>query len=598
MGKMLPMKNVRCRMTMGVLLTCWLVVSLAALVGMYHLWWQRERVVYLGKDVLQQREIVFQRAGFFPSFVEKTELLKQQWSPSVRYTAKGDLTTSFSYIKYLLIPRIPSGKENHTLTITADAWSVVGGEERPVSEKYFAQSNTKSPVGFFLSLFFIAGVGCLLRMVFGNSLHWPEALGLACFFLLLVVLSVRFFSHSAQLAFLSVLLAGLAGWVGLLFSYFQKRYRLGSQDKGRTSCRFLYLQNILMKEKVVTGVFIAVIVLAVFWSLIMAVIVVPDDWDSWAIWGGKAKVLALGTGPLHDVTWFGHADYPLLWPAVWAFSGWLSGGWEEYWSRGWGMVFLVLCVWEIVCIVNHRSKSLSAGFFAGALLVSIPNVPLITSWGYAEAPLWLMMTCGLGTFLRWSDTEKIRDVILTALFAAAAAYTKNEGILFALLLGSLVAVTAHGRIQPFLYYCLIVVLFYSPWLYWSRIYLDLGSHATGGLHLGTETLQRAWQRFPSAFDAIRHMWLDIKQWNIVGAGIAFSLLGLPLLWRHDKQMTLSLALPLGLLVGYLVIILFHPAEIYWQIGTAWNRLTVQTIPLFLVLLVSMYWRFFKEKICD
>jgi len=72
------------------------------------------------------------------------------------------------------------------------------------------------------------------------------------------------------------------------------------------------------------------------WSLLMAVIVVPDDWDAWAIWGAKAKVLALAQGPLENVIYFGHQDYPLLWPAVWAFSGWCSGGWEEHWSRGWG----------------------------------------------------------------------------------------------------------------------------------------------------------------------------------------------------------------------------------------------------------------------
>ena len=58
----------------------------------------------------------------------------------------------------------------------------------------------------------------------------------------------------------------------------------------------------------------------------MSVVVVPDDWDAWAIWGSKARVLAQGTGPLYDVTRFGHPDYPLLWPTIWAFSGWLTGG--------------------------------------------------------------------------------------------------------------------------------------------------------------------------------------------------------------------------------------------------------------------------------
>jgi len=66
----------------------------------------------------------------------------------------------------------------------------------------------------------------------------------------------------------------------------------------------------------------------------MSVVVVPDDWDAWAIWGSRAKLLALGHSPLIDVTKFGHTDYPLLWPSIWSFSGWCAGGWEEQWSRG------------------------------------------------------------------------------------------------------------------------------------------------------------------------------------------------------------------------------------------------------------------------
>jgi hypothetical protein len=81
-------------------------------------------------------------------------------------------------------------------------------------------------------------------------------------------------------------------------------------------------------------VFTGITILAVSAAFVMAVTSVPDDWDAWAIWGARAKVLALGNGPLEDVTWFGHADYPLLWPSLWACSGWCAGGWEEQWIRG------------------------------------------------------------------------------------------------------------------------------------------------------------------------------------------------------------------------------------------------------------------------
>ncbi len=44
-----------------------------------------------------------------------------------------------------------------------------------------------------------------------------------------------------------------------------------------------------------------------------------------------------------------------------------------------------------------------------------------------------------------------------------------------------------------------------------------------------------------------------------------------------------------MLFGFVVIIVFHNEEIAWQIGTSWNRLTAQTIPLFLIATILGGW---------
>ena len=82
-------------------------------------------------------------------------------------------------------------------------------------------------------------------------------------------------------------------------------------------------------------------------------------------------------------------------------------------------------------------------------------------------------------------------------------------------------------------------------------------------------------------EAISGMWKDVRQWNIVGAGLGLAVLGTVLRRRPDAALLL---LPTGLLVGCFAVILCNSNEIYWQIGTAWNRLTVQALPLFLVVL--------------
>ncbi len=133
----------------------------------------------------------------------------------------------------------------------------------------------------------------------------------------------------------------------------------------------------------------------------MAVIVTPDDWDAWAIWGVKAKILLLGDGPVSDVTHVGHADYPLLWPLLWAFSSWFTAGWEDAWSRGWGTVLYVFVLWELAIIIYRETGRRELGLFAAALFATIPSVPLIVSWSYAETPLWLFTICCTGVLFLW-----------------------------------------------------------------------------------------------------------------------------------------------------------------------------------------------------
>ncbi|MCI5123199.1 MAG: hypothetical protein D3925_01660 [Candidatus Electrothrix sp. AR5] len=379
----------------------------------------------------------------------------------------------------------------------------------------------------------------------------------------------------------------MVGWMTIIVNYLRKEKQL-QRSKKRAEFFFAHFAGKKKTERILIGLLLGIILAAVFWSFIMSVVVVPDDWDAWAIWGSKARVLAQGTGPLYDVTRFGHPDYPLLWPTVWAFSGWLAGGWEECWSKGWGAFFLFFCVWEVVDIVREQCRSLTAGLLAGALLVSIPNVPLLASWSYAEAPLWLMMTCGLACFLRWQSGTGRDGVVIIGLFAAAAAYTKNEGILFVVLLGVLFFLSGRSSLRAASIYVLTFVLCYLLWWYWTRIYHDLGSHATSGLHLDAGSLHQAAERIPHAGEAIFKMWRDIRQWNIVGFGIAPALLWALFRLRHEKHHLLNLLLPVGMLAGYLVVILLHSNEIYWQIGTAWNRLTVQVLPLLLIILVCLY----------
>ncbi len=553
---------------------CWLIVTFAALAGMYQLWLQRERVLYLGKSPAEQRRIVFERAGLPPVLADKTAELAAQWPADFRYKARGD-ANALSYIQYLLIPRIPVSKAEHGIEVKGGTLTVSGPPVKQ-SDRVSQPEERSSPQGLILSFAVLLGWAALLRKMWRGRATWPECLALACIFITLLALPIRLFFHSAAPAFGGAVILALVGWAMLLGNALVSRLSPPARSAPAAMPG---------RERLLAGLLGLIIALALLWSFLMAVVVVPDDWDAWAMWGSKAKVLALGSGPLQDVTRFGHPDYPLLWPTVWALSGWLAGGWEECWSKGWGAVFLLLCAWEMLTAVRRQSGSLLAGFFAAALFVSVPNVPLIASWSYAEAPLWLMMTCGLSAFLRWQSDSRSADAVLAALFAAGAALTKNEGLLYALLLGLMLLGSGSGRLKAALLYLLTFAGCTAFWFWWSRLHLDLSSQAAAGLHWNAASLRHAAGRLLPAGKAIWAMWKDVRQWNLVGFGIIFALAAM----LRSRKYLRPLCLPIVLLAGYLAIILCSSNEIYWQIGTAWNRLTVQALPLLLVLLVPPVW---------
>jgi hypothetical protein len=438
--------------------------------------------------------------------------------------------------------------------------------------------------GLILSIILIMGSGFISGFRGKkNLLNISETVGLSCLMLMMcAIISVALFNR-ATYGFVFFGMVGVFGW-GL---FIKKTFFTDRESISRFfSHRFWsgYYKHILITVGIV--IFI--------WSMLMAVVVVPDDWDAWAIWGSKAKVMALGNGPLKDVTYFDHPDYPLLWPAVWAFSGWCSGGWEEHWSKGWGPFFMLLTAWQIYSIIKRETEQNNIALTGAVMFLSIPMVPLIASWSYAEAPLWLMMICAFGRVLRWRKDRQKVDLFLSALFAAAAAYTKNEGILFAvLILLWVLTIGIKDWKNILIYYSVALLALYLPWFYWVRFTLKMKSHATAGISLYTETVAKALNRLPEALTLIGNIWMDIRQWSIVlwFAGIA----AIIIFFKGKKNERVDLMVPILLLFGYLVITLFHFESLGYQVGSSWNRLTLHALPMMIVTIVNSLHRWIEKS---
>ena len=274
---------------------------------MYHLWWTRERILYMGKDLHEQRVEVFHRAGIAEPLLNAAEQIMGSWPRDIRYSVKG-IIINFLTSNISLFPAspvwarpFPWKKRTSSSPVSSDPFE----KDKPIE----IQSSLH---GLLLSLFLLSGIALLLRLGFRVPfLSIPEYAGMAVFILAGLVIASRGFLGEATTGFWFIAVAGFVGWIihiPSLYNVMRTFMRRILQFVTDPLCK----KSRNHKIPYFLPALLAAIAMAVlFWSILMSVVVVPDDWDAWAIWGAKAKVLALGWGPLKDVTAFGHPDYPL-----------------------------------------------------------------------------------------------------------------------------------------------------------------------------------------------------------------------------------------------------------------------------------------------
>lgn len=176
------------------------------------------------------------------------------------------------------------------------------------------------------------------------------------------------------------------------------------------------------------------------------VVMLPLDWDGWAIWQFKAR--AMVGGSLHSLLTspkygYAHPDYPLLVPSS---TWWLSAGqFQPKLAQLSGFLFF----FDLLVLFYHWARHLASRLLALAgcvVLVSWPLVMKHTASGFSDVPLAAYV---LATAV-YLGRDELR---LGLLCLAGALLTKNEG-LFTLLgatfiaLGSSVGGKTAGRRMP------------------------------------------------------------------------------------------------------------------------------------------------------
>lgn len=165
-------------------------------------------------------------------------------------------------------------------------------------------------------------------------------------------------------------------------------------------------------------------------------------WDGWAIWNMRARFLFRGGAHWADafsqhLEW-SHIDYPLLLPASIA-RVWYYIGKDSVLAPALIANLFTLATITLLSSTLLMLRGRSQAYLAILALLGTSYFLRHAAYLYADTPLsFFMLATTILFFLYGHSTEKRRTLLLLAgIMAGFAAWTKNEGLLFVLVVVSI-----------------------------------------------------------------------------------------------------------------------------------------------------------------
>jgi hypothetical protein len=277
----------------------------------------------------------------------------------------------------------------------------------------------------------LAGVG-LVHLLWRND--EPPALALkifvgtgvgigmtSCFYFLQLLLSSRQGGYlHIQALFLIIILIAL---------FLQKRLALRSLRSSLSLTRYQLLFGL-------TAVLVAV--LTFYYSIAFARLAPHGDYDAQAIWNLRARsIYRLGHAwenafsPLINRNF--HMDYPLLIPLS-VVGGWGTLGGEVLRVPAVLSILFLFGLAGIIYTTTAYLRSSSQASLVVILLLATPGLLLYSTFQTADVPLTYFFAGSVSLFILGVNEQNRSLLFLSGIMAGLAAWTKNEGIPFVLIM--------------------------------------------------------------------------------------------------------------------------------------------------------------------
>ena len=319
-------------------------------------------------------------------------------------------------------------------------------------------------------------------------------------------------------------------------------------------------------------------------------------WDAFTIWNLKAKFLAGGSvdwrnamSPVAGGTLFGanHPGYPLLLPAAVA-SAWSMQGETASATPAALSLLFALATAAILCGAIAWLQGEAAGLLALLLLLASEGFVSQAGLQNADVPLGFYLLASLLLLVVANESGWPRDTLLLAgLCASFAAWTKNEGVPFAILAVAAVAWKGGRKAAGW------TALGALPVAAVIAAFKFLLVHDVEGMFPRTfgEAIAKAtdlsrWIKIAESF--VQSIWQmgEPLTHPVLLAAILAAALGLAP--RNRMRQHVWLIVPvIGLLAADFAAYLITMADLTWQLSTSNVRLLVQVWPalLFLAFLI-------------
>lgn len=318
------------------------------------------------------------------------------------------------------------------------------------------------------------------------------------------------------------------------------------------------------------------------------------EWDAFAIWALKAKVLAARpvrecTDYFQDATLsYSHQDYPLLVPFLMAGVYGAIGEINESAGR---IIFPIIYIGFVTLLFGGLRRLLPLRH-AAILTAATACVPALLRWsgaGIADPALSLFQLGAVLYLTAWLDRFHTQDIFLAGAFSAAAAFTKNEGLAL-LILNAFIAIvfSIHGadrrRWLTLAWVAAGAAILVLPWFIYRQRLPKTHENYVG--HLTIDTISTNAPRLSLILPAILRQFTDLKQWGPLW-------LLLPLAASHTsnafarRSTAAGWSLLLLHLMLYVIIYLITPWDPVMQMNASLDRLLLHILPT-VVILISLH----------